>query len=81
MIRWRNLDGGYEDRLASLRALPPYELLGVEPGCAAAEARRAYLALVKTYHPDHADDFMATYGQEVLKLINQAYADVTKRPA
>ncbi|SEJ85330.1 DnaJ domain-containing protein [Sphingobium sp. AP50] len=79
MIRWRNLDDPYSDRLASVRTRAPHDILGVPVDCTKAQARRAYLALVKTYHPDHADPFMAAYNQEMLKLVNQAYAYVSKR--
>ena len=79
MIKWRNLDDPYSDRLAGVRAQAPHGILGVSVNCTKAEARRAYLALVKTYHPDHADQFMAAYNQEMLKLVNQAYEYVSKR--
>lgn len=79
MITWRSLDGPFRDRLAEVRALAPHELLGVPVDCAKVEARDAYLALVKTYHPDHADKFMAAYNQEMLKLVNQAYEYISKR--
>jgi tetratricopeptide (TPR) repeat protein len=37
---------------AKLGQLGHYELLGVEPGCDAAEIKRAYHAAAKIYHPD-----------------------------
>ena len=77
MISWRNLDDPYRDRLANVRSLTPHEILGIPEDCSKEVARSAYLSLVKTYHPDHADKFMAAYNQEMLKLINQAYEIVT----
>ena len=79
MIKWRNLDEPYQDRVTAMRALCAHEILGVPENCSKAEARRAYLALVKTYHPDQVGAFMAAHSQEVLKLINQAYDQISKR--
>lgn len=79
MIEWRNLDQPYRSRLDSMRGRSAHDILGVSANCSKAEARMAYLTLVKTYHPDAADPFMASYNQEMLKLINQAYEDVTGR--
>lgn len=78
MIGWRNLDGPYQDRLNAMRGMAPHEILAVSPDCSKAEARAAYLSLVKTYHPDQADPFMAAHGQEMLKLINQAYEQIAR---
>ena len=72
-MRWRTLNGPYQSTLAEARAKLPHELLGVPPGCTKVEARRAYLTLVRTYHPDRADPFMAQFNQEMLKIINSAY--------
>ena len=77
MIEWRNLDDPYRDRLDVVRARSPHDILGVAADCSKADARRAYLALVKTYHPDAADPFMAAHNQEMLKLINRAYEHVS----
>jgi curved DNA-binding protein CbpA len=73
MIRWRDLKKGYVDRLAALAAMSPHERLGVPPSATPEEVKAAYIKLVKTYHPDGSDPFLARYNQEVMKLINTAY--------
>lgn len=72
-MKWRDLNAGYEDRLTALAKLSPYELLQVAEDASAADLKKAYLRLMKTYHPDRADPFMARHGEEVVKLINAAY--------
>jgi curved DNA-binding protein CbpA len=59
--------------------LAPHELLGVEPGSSTAEIKVAYLRLVKAYHPDRSDPFMARHNQEMTKLINAAYEKLKDR--
>ena len=76
-MRWRELNEGYHDRLTRVRASNPHEILGLAPGASKVAVRSAYLKLVRTYHPDVADPFVASYNQEMLKLINQAYAAVS----
>lgn len=78
-MRWRTVDRSYRSRLAEERLKPPHEVLGVAAQCSPDEARRAYLALVRTYHPDRADPFMAQYNEEMLKIVNLAYERLTTR--
>jgi curved DNA-binding protein CbpA len=72
-VKWNDLKRGYADRISALSRLSPYELLGVQPGSSRNEIKSAYLRLVKVYHPDHADPFMARHNQEMTKLLNIAY--------
>ncbi|XUM23201.1 J domain-containing protein [Bradyrhizobium oligotrophicum S58] len=72
-MRWKNLNQGYKDRIALLAALPPRELLGIQANASRDDIKSAYLRMVKAYHPDVSDPFMARHNQEVLKLINTAY--------
>lgn len=72
-MRWKHLNQGYKDRIETLAAKTPRELLGVDADASAEDIKSAYLRLVKGYHPDVADPFMAKHNQEVLKLINAAY--------
>ena len=52
-----------------------YRALGLQPGASAKEARRAYLRLVKQWHPDRfaRDSRSQSIAQEKLKEINEAY--------
>jgi DnaJ-class molecular chaperone len=77
-MRWRELTHGYEDKLAVLASQSPHEVLGVAHDCSPEQLKAAYLRLVKSYHPDKADPFMARHNEEVLKLINAAYERLTK---
>ena len=52
----------------------PYEVLGVPEGASQEEIRRAYLKLVKKYHPDqYRNNPLADLAEEKLKEINEAY--------
>ena len=72
-MRWKNLDSGFQSRLEIFAALSPHEVLGLEVGANNADIRRSYLGLIKAYHPDRADAFMAKHNEEMLKIINSAY--------
>lgn len=72
-MRWKDLNQGYKDHVAALAARTPRELLGVGEDATADDIKSAYLRMVKVYHPDVSDSFMAKHNQEVLKLINAAY--------
>lgn len=73
MMRWKEMKKGYSDRVAELAAMAPHELLGVAPKAGPDEVKSAYIKLVKAYHPDTSDPFMARHNEEVIKLINAAY--------
>ena len=82
---------GFDDaRYARIRARhiapapdDPYVVLGVAPGADAASLRRAYLDLVKTYHPDRhlaagtPPEFIRV-AEARMAAINTAYATVAK---
>ena len=58
----------------------PYKVLGVSENASQEEIRKAYLALVKKYHPDrYADGPMKDMANEKLKEINQAYELLSKK--
>lgn len=58
----------------------PYKVLGVSENATPEEIRKAYLDLVKKYHPDrYADGPMKDMANEKLKEINQAYELLTKK--
>jgi DnaJ-class molecular chaperone len=72
-MKWNDLKRGYENRLSGFAKLPPHELLGVDAAASKTEIKAAYIKLVKAYHPDTADPFMARHNSEMIKLINAAY--------
>jgi len=59
--------------------LDPYKVLGVSPGASKDEVRRAYLDMVKKYHPDkYAAGPMRDLANEKLKEVNLAYEALQK---
>jgi molecular chaperone DnaJ len=58
----------------------PYQVLGVKETDSDEVIRKAYLKLVKKYHPDQfADNPLSELAQEKLKEINEAYDTITKQ--
>ena len=58
----------------------PYKVLGVSENATQEEIRKAYLTLVKKYHPDrYQDGPLKDQANEKLKEINQAYEMLTKK--
>ena len=76
-MKWRDRPPQLADELARLRTLEPHELLAVPAGAPMEAVKRAYRQLAKVYHPDTADPFMRAYNEQVLKMINDAYAKLT----
>lgn len=59
--------------------MDPYKVLGVNPNASQEDIRKAYLALVKKYHPDkYTDPAMKKMANEKLTEINAAYDMLTK---
>lgn len=57
----------------------PYAVLGVNESASYEEIRRAYLDLVKKYHPDkYTDTDLKDLANEKLKEVNEAYDVLTK---
>ena len=58
----------------------PYQVLGVNENASDEEIRKAYLELVKKYHPDqYGNNPLAGLAQEKLKEVNEAYDTITKQ--
>ncbi|MEZ0535927.1 DnaJ domain-containing protein [Caldicellulosiruptoraceae bacterium PP1] len=52
----------------------PYEVLGLQKGATKEEIKKAYLEMVKKYHPDkYKDNPLKDLAEEKLKEINEAY--------
>ena len=78
-MRWRSLRAGYRNPFEALRRLPPHEILGLPEHASSFEVKRAYRAKVKAYHPDRVDPFLRPQAEEMLKLLNSAYASLMER--
>jgi curved DNA-binding protein CbpA len=78
-MRWKDLRKGYEGRVAAMAAMAPHELLRVAPDADSAAVKAAYLRMVKAYHPDKSDPFMARHNEEAIKLVNAAYEKLKDR--
>lgn len=77
-MKWRDLNRNPGQRVAEMKVSDPYALFKVERGADLTEIKRVYRGMVKTYHPDHADPFMRPYCVEILKIINQAMAQIER---
>lgn len=65
--------------LAALRSQAPRAVLGLTEGASASEARKAFLALCKTRHPDryaHEDDELKRLATEVFVTFERALAAI-----
>ncbi len=58
----------------------PYKVLGVSEDASQEEIRKAYLSLVKKYHPDkYSDNPLKELANEKIKEINEAYEQLSKK--
>jgi curved DNA-binding protein CbpA len=78
-MRWRSLRAGYRNPLEGLRRMRPHEILGLPEHPTALEVKHAYRAKVKAYHPDRVDPFLRPQAEEMVKLLNAAYAALMER--
>lgn len=71
---------------SKFKKAPPFEILGVSREAGSAECKKAYIQIVKNYHPDRlpegSDDSLKKLCEEVLAQVNEAqdiWADQDKR--
>ncbi len=60
----------------------PYEVLGIKPGASHAEAKRAYYATLKLYHPDRVHGLgskLQAVAQDVTVQVNAAFSTLCDR--
>lgn len=69
----------YESRLNVLKELTPYELLEIDKIASVQEIKNAYRKKIKIYHPDKNSSFSKEYGENVSKLLNNAYKTLMSR--
>ena len=72
-MKWTDLNRTHTNALQELIQQQPHEVLRISESATRAEIKVAYIKLVKSYHPDRADNFMSQHNQEVMKLVNAAY--------
>jgi len=77
-VRWREVRPLDASSLDALAERPPEEILRVPADAPCAEIKAAYRRLARAYHPDVADPFVRRRNQDMLKLINRAYAALAR---
>ncbi|HAT2492089.1 TPA: J domain-containing protein [Aeromonas hydrophila] len=77
-MKWTDIDTktSYKNQLEILRAQNPYERLGISIGATMDDVKKAYRKKMKLYHPDRTDNFMASHGEEISKLLNLAVEQI-----
>jgi len=78
-MKWRNRPPLLSDELLRLEGLNAHELLSIAADAGADDIQCAYRKIVKVYHPDKADPFMRIHNEQVIKVINAAYARLMSR--
>lgn len=73
-MKWKERVPQLADELSRLCGLSPDELLKVPPDATVETIKAAYRRMARAYHPDKADPFMRKHNEQVMKLVNDAYA-------
>jgi DnaJ-class molecular chaperone len=76
-MNWREISTSYKDRAEILRTQRPHEVLQVSETATLDEVKGAYRRLVKIYHPDKSDSFVQTSNAEILKIVINAYEEMS----
>lgn len=77
LMKWKDLNK-YKDRLEDMKRMSPFQILGVEESSSKEIVKKAYLEMMKKYHPDISHEFMASHNQEIIKLVNDAYDKIIR---
>jgi curved DNA-binding protein CbpA len=75
-MKWKNLNTNYSSQLEKIKKQSPYERLGINSSASLEEIKKAYRQKVLLYHPDKTDVFMSKFSEEVIKLLNEAMAEI-----
>jgi len=75
-MKWKDINNSYIDQLTALKEQDPYQRLGIHRGATLEQVKAAYRRKMRLYHPDRTDTFMATHGEEISKLLNQAVVQI-----
>ncbi|MBI4329843.1 MAG: DnaJ domain-containing protein [Chloroflexi bacterium] len=78
-MRWKELVSSRNDVLEEMRKQSPYEILRLDPYASQDEAKKAYIKLISTYHPDKSHRFLRRTNEEIAKLINAAYESIVRQ--
>ena len=79
-MKWTTLRSGHVNRTDVLRRRAPHELLEVAESGSETEIKAAYRRQVRIYHPDRLDPFLRSHGEEIMKLLNDAYHSLLPGP-
>lgn len=77
-MEWRSLDQSAEALINEYRTKSPYEVLRIPSSASSGEVRKAYLDMIKAYHPDRADKFLRALNEEISKIVNLSYDSILK---
>jgi len=79
-MKWKERPTSYRSLLEEWKTKSPREILGVPEDAPPEEIKRQYRRLVRLYHPDRSDPFLAATMEEILKYINGAYSSLMGDP-
>ena len=75
-MKWHNISRGYQSKMEQMRGQDAYERLGVPRDTDLNTAKKAYIRLMKLYHPDKNDRFLEGLATEYAQLLNAAFEQV-----
>lgn len=79
-MKWINLEiKKYESQINKMRNMSPYELFEITENSEITEIKAAYRRKMKIYHPDKNTAFSKEYGENVSKILNNAYSKLLKK--